>query len=115
MNKWRSDDTHLQLTPESAEQLRAYVRTLGELEEALFEACRPRKHKDKQKQLEVRAELNARKSEVYGEAQACGFDRRVLKLIVDRMRLKDPDLELKLLMVYEQAIYNPEETDYVLP
>jgi len=57
----------------AADQLRAYVRRIEKIEEAI-------------------AELNGDKTSIYSEAKACGFDLPTLRKLVQRRRKRREDL-----------------------
>ncbi|KFH18467.1 DUF2312 domain-containing protein [Brucella abortus] len=75
----------------AAKQLRAYVTRIERIE------------------AEV-AELNDGKSEVYAEAKACGFDKKVMRKLIQRRRKGREAVEEEdaILELYEAAVNGVE-------
>ena len=78
---------HNVLGGNSADQLRAYISRIERLEEEIDG-------------------LNDDKRDIYKEAKSCGFDRKVMRMVVNRRRKNRTDLleEDTMVELYEQAM-----------
>lgn len=85
-------DFHNALGGNSADQLRAYVTRIERLEEEI-------------------AALNDDKREVYAETRACGFDKAIMRKLIQRRRKDRSELkeEDELLDLYEAALLTVDE------